>query len=400
MNNLPRQKLIILFTIFVDVVCFGIVIPLLPFYLEEFQATPFTITLLFSAFSLFSFLSSPSLGVLSDRVGRRPVIIWGMVVSAIGLFIFASANSLWVLFLGRIVDGLAAGKFTTLQSYMVDISRNDKERTQNLGLAGATFGLGFMIGPMIGGILSNISISFPFWFTGVLALLNALIAFLFLPESHHNKSVKQFSINPIIPLKKAFVDKKLRPLYTTWFLFTFAFVLSQAVFSLFAQKVFHFDSTVTGFLFSFLGGIVLVNQAVLLKRVWLKYFSESKLEYLMMAILSIGFFLMATKINLFFYIGILFLGIGQSVIRVVITSQAAASATPQTKGEVIGVLGSIMSASMAIAPIIAGKLFESEPYYPYLLAALFCLAALFISTKLKFRKTKFEEDLTLPTNEI
>lgn len=159
---MQREKSIILFTVLVDVIGFGIVIPILPFYVTEFGVSPTVVTLLFASFSLFSFISAPVFGAWSDRIGRRPVLILSIFSTAVGWFVFAGAQAVWMLFLGRIIDGAAAGNFTTAQSYMADISKSDSERTKNIGLVSAVFGVGFLLGPIVGGILSKVSHSFPF----------------------------------------------------------------------------------------------------------------------------------------------------------------------------------------------------------------------------------------------
>ena len=148
---MQKEKLVVLFTVFVDVIGFGIVIPILPFYVGSFGASPFLITLLFASFAFFAFLSSPLLGALSDKIGRRPILIASITSTAIGWFVFAGATSIPFLFLGRIIDGSAAGNFTVAQGCLVDLARDEKERSSNLGLIGAAFGVGFMIGPVLGG---------------------------------------------------------------------------------------------------------------------------------------------------------------------------------------------------------------------------------------------------------
>src|SRR3972149_6379611 len=160
---MQKEKLTVLFTVLVDVLGFGIVIPILPFYVTSFGASAFTVTLLFSSFALFAFVSSPFLGALSDKIGRRPVLIFSIASTAIGWFVFAAADSIVLLFIGRIIDGAAAGNFTVAQSALVDISTDEKDRAANLGLIGASFGIGFMLGPLIGGVLSTVSLSCRFW---------------------------------------------------------------------------------------------------------------------------------------------------------------------------------------------------------------------------------------------
>jgi len=383
---MKKEKLIILFTVLVDVIGFGIVIPILPFYVTEFGGTPFLITAMFASFSICAFLSAPLLGALSDRIGRRPVLIVSILSTAIGWFVFASANSIPLLFLGRIIDGAAAGNFTIAQSYITDISGDDKDRSANLGLIGAVFGVGFMLGPLLGGILSTVSHAFPFWIAGGLALANTVTAYFFLPETHHHRGeARPLSFNPLRPLQRAMVDTRLRPLFLTWMMFTLAFVTSQSVFALFVKDVFQYDSFMTGMLFTGAGVIVAINQTVFLKRFWLKYFNESSLEIGMLAAIAISGILAATKLLALFYVSLVFNAIGQSVLRVVVTSQVAGKADPKMKGETLGILSSIMAASMATAPIIAGTLFELKDNLPFLVASGYLTAGLVIAIRYRRR---------------
>lgn len=372
-----RETYIVFFTVLVDVVGFGIVIPILPFYATEFGVSPTVVTLLFASFSFFSFLSAPLLGTLSDRIGRRPVIILSIISTAIGWFVFASATAVWMLFLGRIIDGAAAGNFTSAQGYMVDIAKDEKERTRNLGILSAIFGVGFLLGPILGGLLSRVSHVFPFWVAGVLASVNAVSAILFLPESNRNRSTeKMIDYHPLTPLIRAWRDKPLRPLYVTWTTFALAFVIGQSVFALFVKEVFGFSAFATGMAFAVVGVVVVINQAFLLQRFWLKRFEEARLQVVMLIILVFALLCIAVEILPLFYVGLLGLGTGQAVLRVVVTSQVAGDAGPSRRGETIGILSAIMSASMVVAPVVAGVLFEIDHVVPYILAIVVLLLGL------------------------
>jgi len=375
-----KEKLIIILTVLVDVIGFGIVIPILPFYVTEFGASPLTVTAMFASFSFCSFFSAPFLGALSDRIGRRPVLLISILSTSIGWFVFASATSIPFLFLGRVIDGLAAGNFTIAQSYLVDISGDEKERTANLGIIGATFGVGFMLGPVFGGLLSKVSHAFPFWIAGAMALTNTIVAYFFLLETHHKREgLSPLSLNPLTPLFRAILNKTLRRVYIIWLLFMLAFVTSQSVFALFVKDVFGFDSFVTGSLFTSVGIIVALNQAVLLKRFWLKYFAEHTLIVAMLAILTVGALLVTTRSLPLFYVSLALFGTGQSILRVVISSQVAGDADPKMKGESMGILSAIMSACMVIGPLISGALFEFHHTLPYFAGAFYLLVALMIS---------------------
>jgi DHA1 family tetracycline resistance protein-like MFS transporter len=383
-----KQKLTILFTVFVDVLGFGIVIPILPFYVGSFGASALTITLLFASFAFFAFLSSPFLGALSDRVGRRPVLLVSIFSTAVGWFVFAGANSLPLLFLGRIIDGAAAGNFTIAQSYLVDLSKDEKDRTANLGLMSAVFGVGFTVGPMLGGLLSTVSHAFPFWFAGILALLNTAAAYVALPETHYNRSTTALSFNPLRPIARAAYDTKLRPLYVAWILFALAFTITQAVYALYAERALGLDSFSTGVLFTLSGIFMVLNQALLLKRFWLARFDELTLEAGMLTALGLGLLMMSVHTLWLFLIGSLVLAIAQSTLRVVVTSRAAGTADPKMKGEIIGVLTSLFAAAMVVGPVLGGVLFEVYSSLPFLAGFIFMIVAFFVSHRGKLEQRR------------
>jgi MFS transporter, DHA1 family, tetracycline resistance protein len=376
---MQKEKLIILLTVLVDVIGFGIVIPILPFYVSEFGASALMVTVLFSVYSVCSFLSSPFLGALSDRIGRRPVLLFSIASTAVGWFVFASASVLPILFLGRIIDGLAAGNFSIAQSYLIDLSKDEKDRTANIGLLGAAFGIGFTLGPMIGGMLSKFSHATPFWFAGGLATANVLIAYFTLPETNFNRSTKKLSYHPFAPLKSAWKAKHLHPLLLGWIFFAIAQVTSQSLFALFTHRVFGFTSFTTGLLFTTIGIVVIINQGALLKRFWLPNFTDIQLEIIMFAGLAVAVMMIGTKQEMLFLAALPLLGTGQGILRTVITSRIAGSVDATMKGEVLGITSSLMSASMALVPVAAGALFELNPAIPYLLSGVVLIGGIFLS---------------------
>ncbi|MEP7038779.1 MAG: MFS transporter, partial [Acidobacteriota bacterium] len=179
-----KPLLIIYLTVFIDLVGFGIVIPALPFYVESdaFRATPFEIGILFASYSLMQFIFSPILGGWSDKIGRRPVLFFSIIGSAIGYLLIGFAFALWMVFAGRIVAGITGGNISTAQAYIADVT-TIKNRAKGMGFFGAMFGLGFIFGPAIGGILSRYGISAPFFFAAALSFLNATLLYFILPES-------------------------------------------------------------------------------------------------------------------------------------------------------------------------------------------------------------------------
>ena len=374
-----NRKLIILLTVFIDVLGIGIIIPVLPFYVESFGASAFIVTLLFAVFSFFSFFSAPFLGALSDKIGRRPVLIASIFSTALGWVTFAAAHSIIWLFIGRIIDGAAAGNFPIAQSYLLDIAKDDKEKTTNLGLIGAIFGVGLIIGPALGGLLSSISLSLPFWIVGGLALINGIMAIINLPETKANKETeKKIELNPFKPLIKALGNGKLRPNFIAWFLMGCALAIQQSIFSLYLSQEFNFGSIAIGLFMTGSGMILIFNQAFALKNIWLKNFSEESLAVGLMLVLATGFCLMGISYLVFFFVGMFGISLSQSVLRAVITSQIAKKGGGENHGAILGVMNSVMSLAMIVGPLLAGWLFTIRNNSPFWVAAIASLAAFLI----------------------
>src|SRR5512139_331716 len=368
---MQKEKVIIVMTVLIDVLGMGIIIPVLPFYVESFGTSAFTLTLLFSVYALFSFVSGPFLGALSDRMGRRPVLIASIFSTAVGWFVFASAHAIWVLFLGRIIDGMAAGNLPITQSYLVDIARDDKERTTNLGIIGAVFGIGFIIGPAIGGALSSISHPLPFFFVGGLATLNVIGALFFLPESLTQPDrEKKIALNPFRPLVNAVKDKPLRSRYIAWFFFGLSFSAMQSVFALYLGKVFGFNVAMVGSIYTCMGIVIFANQTLLLRRFWLRFFRESALEIWPFLSNAVGVLLLMAPFVPFLVSGIVLYMFSQSLLRVTVQSRAAGMAGPRRRGEVLGIMASVLSAAMIVGPLLAGSLFDIEPFLPFVACSL------------------------------
>src|SRR3954471_18113489 len=181
---MTRPLLIIFLTIFVNLIGFGIIIPLLPFYAESFGASPLVIGLLFAVFSLCQLIAAPALGDLSDRFGRRPVLVFSLAGTVVSFVMLALAHSVVMLFLARIVDGLSGGNISTARAYVADITP-PKDRARAYGLIGAAFGLGFIFGPALSGVLAARSITAPIWAAAAITLVATLMAWFWLPETVH-----------------------------------------------------------------------------------------------------------------------------------------------------------------------------------------------------------------------
>src|SRR5437667_11073317 len=183
-QSVTRPLFIIFLTIFVNLIGFGIIIPLLPFYAQTFGASPAVIGLLFAVFSISQLAAAPALGDISDRYGRRPSLIFALAGTVVSFVMLAVAHSLTMLFLARIVDGLSGGNISTARAYVADVTE-PKDRARAYGFIGAAFGLGFILGPAISGVLARVSYAAPIWTAAAITRVAAAVAWAWLPETVH-----------------------------------------------------------------------------------------------------------------------------------------------------------------------------------------------------------------------
>jgi DHA1 family tetracycline resistance protein-like MFS transporter len=257
---LQRPLLVIYLTIFVNLVGFGIIIPLLPFYAETFGASPLAIGLMFASFSIGQLIASPLLGDLSDRYGRRPVLIFSLIGTVVSFVMLALAHSLAMLFAARLVDGLSGGNITTARAYIADVT-SESERPRAFGLLGAAFGLGFIVGPALGALFSYISYTAPIWAAAAITIVATAMAIFWLPETVHR--VHAGAGSPWKALRELSGRPGLRLLFGVDFLYWMAFAVYQTAFALFGARRFGFDASHTGYLLSAFGVLGVIVQGFL-----------------------------------------------------------------------------------------------------------------------------------------
>lgn len=376
--------MIIAITALIDIIGIGIVIPLLPFYVSKFSASPITITWLFVVYSLCSFLSAPILGKLSDHYGRKPILIASIASTAIGWIIFAFGGSLWMLYLGRIIDGLAAGNITAISSSLSDISKDDAERTRNMGIIGSLFGIGFIIGPLLGGLLGMISARFAFCFVAALAILNLISIYFFLPETNKNLSKLKIDYHPLRPIADAWRYKALRPIYVIYFLIFTTVFSKNAIFVLYLSDVFKFNQSKASFIMAGIGLIMVLNFALFMNKFWLKKFKDYKLSIWSIFTLSISSLLFAFSNNYTLFLAIIITTIAESIMRSTLMGIVANKAEESKRGESIGVLASVESLSVIVGPFIVAPLYAIHYQYAYYFASVIAFIAFIIA----YRKLK------------
>ena len=259
---MTRPLLIIFLTIFVNLVGFGIIVPLLPYYAETFGASPVVVGLLFAVFSLCQLAAAPALGDLSDRYGRRPVLVFSLAGTVVSFVMLALAHSVAMLFAARIVDGLSGGNISTARAYVADVTE-PKDRARAYGLIGAAFGLGFILGPALSGILSHVSYTAPIWAAAGVTLVATVMAWLWLPETVHR--ARAGLGNPFRYLPDLLKRPLVRRVLVIDFVYWCAFAVFQTTFALFAARRFSFDLARTGYFFAAFGILGAIIQGGLIR---------------------------------------------------------------------------------------------------------------------------------------
>ena len=359
--------IVILTTVFIDLVGFGIVIPVLPFYAEgtTFNATPRTVGLLFASYSIMQLIFSPILGRLSDKYGRRPVLLISIIGTGIGFLVLGFANTLPMLFAGRILDGITGGNISTAQAYIADITTKEN-RASGMGLIGAAFGVGFIFGPAIGGILSQWGIHVPFIFAAALCFANAILLYFRLPETvKPNRPVEHRAATGrgFRHLMNSLKQPRLAFVLTIYFLFVVAFSIMTTSFSLYTMFRFGYDAQHTGYLFAYVGVIAVIIQGGLIGRL-VKRFGEMPLVIVGALCFAISLFAVpfvgpAAGGLAGLLIGGGVFSLGNSLATPALTSLASKSAAAEQQGPILGVTQSVASLARAVGPSLAALLIAS-----------------------------------------
>lgn len=374
--------LLIFLTVLIDMIGFGIVIPILPLYSEHFGASPWQIGLLLGSFSLMQLIFSPILGRWSDRVGRRPVLIVSILGTALGFLVLGLANTLWMLFLGRIIDGISGGNISTAQAYIADVTPLEK-RSSAMGIIGAAFGLGFMLGPALGGIVGHYSFQLPFYVAAGLALLNSLLIYFCLPESlpEERRKAPATEMNSIVCTLKAARGTPLSTIMFCSLACTIAFSLVTALFTLFTANRLHWDARENGLLFAYIGFLGILVQGGLIRRLVPKT-GEKPLVILGSILLFLSMALLPMNSSLtWIIIASSGLAIGNSLVVPMLSGLVSKSADAQSQGVVLGVMQSVASLGRMIGPAMGGFLLNYDalhPSLPYGISPFWASAALMI----------------------
>ncbi|MEO8364433.1 MAG: MFS transporter [Ilumatobacteraceae bacterium] len=372
---LPRGFWIIWSTVALDMVGFGIVAPILGRYADRYGASGFEVGLLFASFSLAQMVFAPILGRWSDRIGRKPVIIISLLGSALGSFITGAAGALWVLFAGRLIDGASGASISVAQGAVTDIA-SPQQRARMLGLLGMAFGVGFVIGPALGGLASLGGPHVPFYLAGVLALINAGAAVIRLPETRTRE------LRQVPRATRRTSPRQITSYVVIGFLATVPFAGFEATFSLFGGRRFNFTEGSTAIVFLLVGVLMSVVQGALISPLT-KRFGSLRLVVLGQTLVAIGLLALgASTILATMCFALVLMVLGAGVATPSLTALVANSADDNRRGEMLGVQQSASALARVVGPPLAGLAFDGVGIgAPYTFGALICFAAVIVARK-------------------
>lgn len=362
-----KRLLIIFFTVFIDLVGFGIIIPMNPYLAEQFGATPLMVGLLMSVYSLMQFIFSPLWGQTSDRIGRRPVILISLLGGAIAHLGFAFAPSLLWLMVARAFAGVFGGNISTAMAYIADIT-DEKNRSKGMGLVGAAFGLGFVLGPVIGGVFTIVGhklgsapplgSSFPAVIASLICFLNFLSAWRFLPESRKFGTSTPPRGHRFRKIWNAFTTPVLGTLVALVFLNSFAMAHIEAPLFLFVQDAFGWGQFAASLGFGYIGVIMIFTQGFLIRR-FMPRLGESRVLLLGLLFSGVGFLLVTVSFNLaVLVLAVTTLGIGNGLANPSLNGSVSLVSDPEAQGNNLGVAQSLSSLARIVGPATGGALYQ------------------------------------------
>lgn len=377
---------IMLLVVFIDLVGFGIVIPLLPFFAKRFAASPFEVTAMLSMYSLFQLFSAPLWGRFSDQYGRKPALYASIVASIASYLWMSHAGALWVLFAARALQGASAGNISVCQAYIADVT-TPQTRARGMAAMGGAFGLGFICGPLIGGVLAgphptDFSVTLPGYAAALFSLLALVIAALALKESF--PAERRATLGPrlgrIAQIADAFSRPRLRILMALFFVTTFAFAGMETTFGLWGHDRMHWGPQQVGYMFGFVGVVLVVMQGGVVRRL-AKTIPEERLLTVGLLLITLGLFLLALASSLWLAVLANFcLASGMATTSPMISSLVSREAGALEQGVILGVNQSVGSFARVAGPAFAGIAYTvGGSALPYFLGAAIMVAPIWLA---------------------
>jgi len=387
MNQTRRSPVYVMaLTIFIDFAGFGIVLPLLPFWAERLGAGAVGVGLILTIYALAQFIFTPVLGTLSDRYGRRPVILASLVIEALSLALSALAGSLAILFVARFMSGLGASNIGSAQAVVADVTPAQR-RARGMGLIGAAIGLGFVVGPALGGLLAPLGPAVPFWVAMLVALANALLVLRFLPETRRRETAcatvpftNRGMGGVLAGWRWVLRNRAVGRLVVINLLFTVAFTAMEAVFPLFTQHAFGWKAIQNGYIFTYAGIVIVLMQGGLVGRL-VKRWGERRLLIAGLGMLAAGLALLSWSTNLaLLLVALGIVSIGDGAVTPVVSALLSFASPPTRQGETLGLSQGVAGLGRILGPLAAGSSFAlGGPGAPFMLGSVLVVLAALIA---------------------
>lgn len=365
---------IVFTTVVIDLIGFGIVVPILPLWAEDLGASPTIVGVLTAVYSLMQFIFAPVLGRLSDRFGRRPVILASLLGTALSSLLIGLANSVLLLFIARILNGISGASYSTAQAYVADIT-TPETRARGMGLIGAAFGIGFVIGPAFGAVFALVDHRLPFFAAALLAAVNLIIAWKRLPEP--DRTPGPISSRRVL-FARAVRDPAIAPMIVITFLGTAAFAGMETTFALFGERRFDFGLAEAGAVFAFVGLIAALVQGKALGPLVDRYGERNvMLSGIVLTGSALGLLAITTQLWALFPVAALLAASG--LVFAPVTALVSKASSDADQGGSLGVLASSSGLARVVGPLAAGALFDWHVPAPYLVGAGLFAACLVIA---------------------
>lgn len=381
---MKKSPLLTLFSVIViDLIGFGVVIPILPFYAEKYGASATLLGVLLTSYSGMQFLCSPLWGKLSDRWGRKRVMLLTMTGASLSLFILGSADSLWMIFVGRILGGIFAANISVATAYVTDIT-TEENRTQGMGMIGAAFGIGFILGPALGGGLEHLGYHVPIYVAASLALINAVYGGFVLREPERKKEIA--GLRPGGLKTKILSHAYVRKMCLIYFLFTFGITQLESLFAFLMMDRYHYDARHVAFVLVAMALVMVGIQGGLIRRL-AKSFGEKRLLLVGVIGLALGFWLIPVIQPLqILMIPLLLTAVGRGLSQPALLSLVSKGGPKNRHGEVMGTFQSSASLARVVGPLAAGALYDWHSPLPFALAGVLMVVIFGLSTRLGEQK--------------
>ncbi len=394
-NNKNLRWSFILVTMFLNTVGYSIIIPIIPFLVEKYVSdsqVAWYVGLLLSSYSFCQFFAAPGLGALSDRFGRKPILLISLFGSVIGYLFLGIGGSITILLVGRVIDGLTGGNVSTIYAYLADVTE-PKSRGKFYGMLGAAAGFGFMIGPAIGGFLAKISLSTPLFVAAAVTFLNMVWGAMVLKESlhpdHKTNKLNLAHLNPFAQFNHVFSFSDLRRLFISAFTFFLAMNASYAVYGVYLKDVFKWGPTQIGLLLFFVGILDIISQGYLVQKL-LHVYQENKVANIGLVLVGLGFaagaLVTVYPTLIFLAIAVIIINIGDGLYEPSFAGLISNAVDQKMQGRVQGASQSMQSITRVIGPLIGVWVFQYWKGLPFATESILVVISILLSYALLTKK--------------